>query len=64
MTIGDTTKNKTLQFVGLVQETAGRVVGNPKLQMRGQTNQATANLRQAASQARNALKSAGRALKS
>ncbi len=64
MTIGDTTKNKTLQFVGLVQETAGRAVGNPKLQMRGQANQATANLRQAASQARNALKSAGRALKS
>lgn len=63
MNLIEQAKNKALQVAGIVKETTGRVVGNQDLELRGQTDQAAANLRQAALKARSAVKSVGRAFK-
>lgn len=63
MDIVKTAQNKSLQAAGIVKETVGRIVGNADLELRGQADQTTANLRQAAAQAHDALRSVGKALK-
>lgn len=63
MDIVRTTKNKALQAAGFVKETAGRIVGNTDLEIRGQADQTTANLRQAAVKAQSALRSVGKAFR-
>ncbi len=63
MDIVKTAQNKSLQAAGIVKETVGRIVGNADLELRGQADQTTANLRQAAAQAQQALRSVGKALK-
>lgn len=63
MDIVRTTKNTALRVAGIVKETAGRIVGNTDLEFRGQADQTTANLRQAAVKAQGALRSVGKAFK-
>lgn len=59
----ESAKNTALKAAGIVKETTGRVVGNPNLELRGQADQAAANLRQAALKARGAARSARKAFR-
>jgi uncharacterized protein YjbJ (UPF0337 family) len=56
MATTDKAKNTAQQAKGKVEETAGKVTGNDKLEAKGKTDQRNANLKQAGEKIKDALK--------
>ena len=56
MSTSDKAKNKVLQTKGKAKETAGKAVGNERLEAEGKADQTTADVKQAGEKVKDAAK--------